>query len=60
MEATQSSWRRKHLDEIARITKPTKMCISFGWNSNGVGIKRGFSQKDILLIAHGEAIMILL
>lgn len=53
METTQSSWRRKHLDEIARITKPEKTCISFGWNSNGVGIKRKFYQKDILLIAHG-------
>lgn len=52
-ETTQSSWRSKHLDEIARITKPNGACLSFGWNSNGVGKKRGFEQVEILLVAHG-------
>lgn len=53
MQTTQSSWRRKHLDEIARIVKPNGFCLSFGWNSNGVGRKRGFRQEKILLVAHG-------
>lgn len=52
-ETTQSSWRRKHLDEITRITKPGGLCISFGWNSNGAGKKRGFEQEEILLVSHG-------
>lgn len=28
-------------------------CISFGWNSNGMGINRGFEPVEILLISHG-------
>lgn len=52
-EHTKASWRAKHLDEIARITKPNGICISFGWNSNGVGKKRGFEIIEILLVAHG-------
>lgn len=50
---TQSSWRRKHLDQISRILKPHGYCISFGWNSNGVGKKRNFIIEEILLVAHG-------
>lgn len=52
-ETTQSSWRAKHLDEIARITKNGGICISFGWNTNGVGKKRGFEQQEILIVSHG-------
>ena len=53
METTQSSWRRKHIDEISRIIKPNGICISFGWNSSGVGKVRGFEIIEILLVAHG-------
>lgn len=53
METTQSSWRARHLDEIQRITKEGGVVLSFGWNSNGVGKKRGFEQLEILLVAHG-------
>ena len=53
METTQSSRRTKHINEIARILKPNGICISFGWNSSGVGIKRGFGLVEILLVAHG-------
>ena len=28
-------------------------CISFGWNSNGMGKNRGFEIVEILLVAHG-------
>ncbi len=52
-ETTQASWRAKHLDEIARILKPAGICLSFGWNSNGVGKKRGFEIIEICLVAHG-------
>ena len=54
METTQSSWRRKHLDEIARIIKPKGKVLCFGWNSSGVGKTRGFEIIEILLISHGE------
>jgi len=53
METTQSSWRRKHIDEIARITKTGGIVISFGWNSAGIGKERGFKIIEILLVSHG-------
>lgn len=52
-ETTQSSWRRKHLDEIKRILKTNGVVICFGWNSNGVGKTRGFEMVEVLLVAHG-------
>ena len=53
METTQSSWRTKHINEISRIIKPNGIVMCFGWNSSGVGIKRGFELIEILLVAHG-------
>ena len=52
-EHTKASWRARHLDEIARILKPNGICLSFGWNTNGVGKKRGFEIIEILIVAHG-------
>lgn len=40
-------------DEMARIIKKKGLCISFGWNSNGLGMKRGFKTIEVLLIQHG-------
>lgn len=40
-------------DNVARILKPGGKCISFGWNTNGIGKKRGFRMEEILLCAHG-------
>lgn len=53
METTQSSWRTKHINEISRIIKPDGLVMSFGWNSSGVGKKRGFEIIEIMLVAHG-------
>lgn len=50
---TQSSWRAKHLDEIARILKPQGVALCFGWNSAGVGKKRGMDMVEVLLVPHG-------
>lgn len=52
-ETTQSSWRARHLDEIARILKNGGVCLCFGWNTNGVGKKRGFEMREILIVSHG-------
>lgn len=52
-EHTKASWRAKHLDEIARVVKTGGYCLSFGWNTNGVGKKRGFEIVEILIVAHG-------
>lgn len=50
---TSAHWRKAHLNEIARITKVGGEVISFGWNTNGVGKKRGFEIEQILILAHG-------
>jgi hypothetical protein len=52
-KTTQSNWRTKHINEIARITKQGGIVISFGWNSSGIGKVRGFEIVEILLVAHG-------
>jgi len=52
-ETTQSSWRTKHINEISRIVKPNGIVMCFGWNSSGIGKKRGFELIEILLVAHG-------
>lgn len=48
-----SSYWRKCKDEISRILKRKGTCISFGWNTNAIGKKRGFTIKRILIVAHG-------
>ena len=40
-------------DIIGRIIRTNGICISFGWNSNGLGEGRGFEIERILLVAHG-------
>lgn len=41
------------MNELAKIVKPGGTVITFGWNSNGFGKKRGFSVVEILLVHHG-------
>jgi len=52
---TRSDFWSRLKDEIKRILKPEGICISFGWNSIGVGKQRGFEIIEILLIVHGGA-----
>ena len=40
-------------NNIARTIKLNGTCICFGWNSMGLGKKRGFEMKEILLVPHG-------
>lgn len=53
MQTTQSSFWSNLKDEVARIVKLNGYCISFAWNSMGIGKTRGFEIKEILLVAHG-------
>lgn len=39
--------------EICRVLKPGGFCVSFGWNSNGIGKKKGFEIEEIMLVSHG-------
>jgi len=52
-ETTQSSFRTKHINEISRVVKHNGIVMCFGWNSAGIGKKRGFELIEILLVAHG-------
>lgn len=51
--AGRAEYWGKCKDEIKRIIKPGGICISFSWDSVGIGKKRGFKIIEILLICHG-------
>lgn len=55
MQTTQASFWRNSANEVARVLKPGGICLSFGWNSNGIGKVNGFEILEILLVAHGGA-----
>jgi len=40
-------------NEITRITAKNAKVISFGWNTIGIGVTRGFTQTRILIVCHG-------
>lgn len=50
---TQASFWSKPKDLIA-LLQPRKV-ISFGWNTQGMGLKRGYVLTRILLVPHGGA-----
>ena len=39
---------------LAKIIKLGGVCISFGWNTIGLGKKRGFEIIEVLVISHGR------
>lgn len=53
MQTTQASFWSNMKKEIERVTKKDGICITFGWNSGGIGKKYGFEIEEILLVAHG-------
>lgn len=56
MKETQSAVLYKRVrDKIESVLTPDGIVLSFGWNSVGMGIKRGFQIKEILLCCHGGA-----
>jgi len=40
-------------DALIPLLTPDAVVLSFGWNSAGMGTKRGFEIIEILLCAHG-------
>jgi hypothetical protein len=50
---TKNSTWKNWKDLMGKKMKKGGMVISFGWNSNGMGINRGFKITEILLVAHG-------
>ena len=46
----------RQVREIADTLLDTRgICLSFGWNSAGMGKKRGYELEEILLVCHGAA-----
>lgn len=50
---TCTRFYNRAMNPICEKIKKGGYAISFGWNSNGFGIKRGFEIVEILLVAHG-------
>ena len=44
---------RRVRDAIDRIMRPGGVVLSFGWQSMGMGLKRGYLPLEILLVPHG-------
>jgi len=51
--ATRAEYWAACKDEIARIIKLNGIVISFGWDTCGIGKKRGFEIIEVLDICHG-------
>ena len=45
-------WTRER-DLINELTKPGAIVLSFGWDTVGMGQKRGFDILEIMLVCHG-------
>lgn len=54
MQTTQSSFWGNCKYEIGRILRPKGICITFGWNSGGIGKSNGMFIQEILMVAHGS------
>lgn len=54
MKGTQNAALYKRVrDALDPIVMPGGIVLSFGWNSAGMGEKRGYSIEEIMLVAHG-------
>ena len=52
---TSFAYWSKCKDHLARVIRSEGISISFGWNSTGLGMQRGFKLHEILLVSHGGA-----
>lgn len=56
MKETQNSALYKRVrDAMMGLVVQGGMVLSFGWNSAGMGISRGYDIEEILLVCHGGA-----
>ncbi len=55
MQDTQSSFWKNARDALDLVMAPDSIVLSFGWSTNGMGIKRGYEIVEIMLVAHGGA-----
>jgi len=50
---TTTRFYSRVMNPICDKIRPGGYAISFGWNTNGFGKKRGFEQIEILIVSHG-------
>lgn len=50
---TSTQFFNRVLNPLGSIIRPGGYCISFGWNTNGMGKNRDFRIVEILIVAHG-------
>lgn len=51
--AGRAEYWAKCKDEIRRVVRPRGKAICFAWDSTGIGKKRGFELRRVLLLCHG-------
>ena len=52
-EQTNAGYWASLKREVERILKCGGTVLSFGWNTQGMGMNLGFAKKRILMVAHG-------
>ena len=52
LDAMRTNWKRER-DLIQQMQKEGDIVLSFGWNSMGMGIKRGYKIIEGMLVCHG-------
>lgn len=52
-ETQNAALYRRVRDALDAIVVAGGRVLSFGWNSNGMGLKRGYVAEEILLVRHG-------
>lgn len=54
MKDTQSaSFKKAIRDALDKIASPCTTVISFGWNSMGFGLNRGYEPQHLRIVTHG-------
>jgi hypothetical protein len=53
--AVQTAWGdwAQHKDAATAILAPQGVVLSFGWDSNGFGVSRGYELIEMLVVCHG-------
>jgi hypothetical protein len=54
-ETQNSALYKRVRDAALPILAPGAFVVSFGWNSAGMGIGRGFTLEEGLIVCHGSA-----
>lgn len=54
-ETQNAALYKRVRDALDKLILPGGVVLSFGWNSCGMGVKRGYDLIEILLCAHGGA-----